>query len=216
MSHILYESIARIARHEATARATSGVGKVVSVFPGDSDHAVSVEMLDSGLVLPRVPIAVGVLGFAAIPAVDELVAVLFMDGDYNAPLVVGRLYHPDLNPPKHATGEILLGLPAGASQPDLSLKVTGDTPAIKLEMPGDVKLEIVESKVEVTVGNIKLTLTGSGGGRAEIAAGNTNLTLKGDGDVSVKTMGNFKLEATQVEIKGTAAVKIQGGMVQIN
>ena len=93
MSSALYDSVARIARHEVNTRATAGVGRVVDIHPADGalpDHAVTVKMRDSGLVLPRVPVAVGVMGFAAIPAVDDLVVVLYLEGDYNAPVVVGR------------------------------------------------------------------------------------------------------------------------------
>src|SRR5262245_30021442 len=101
MSAALYDSITRIARHEVNGRAFAGVGRVVDVFPandGQQDHAVSVEMRDSKLVLPRVPIAVDAMGFAAIPAMDELVVILFLEGDHNAPVMIGRLYHPDKNP----------------------------------------------------------------------------------------------------------------------
>ena len=70
MTVALFESVARIARHEAGARATAGIGKVVDLFPADGalkDHAVSVEMIATGLVLPKCPVAVGCMGYAAIP-----------------------------------------------------------------------------------------------------------------------------------------------------
>ena len=99
------------------------------------DHAVTVELRDSGLVLPHVPVAVGALGFAAMPAVDDLVLVVFLDGDPNAPVVVGRLYTDDLAPPPEGKdGELTLGLPAGAAEPDLNLVVDGAEPSITLEL----------------------------------------------------------------------------------
>lgn len=220
MSSALFDSIARIARHEARARAVAGVGVVTDVYPADGaapDYAATVELRDTGLVLPRVPVAAGVLGAVAIPAVGELVVVVFMEGDYNAPVIVGRLYHPDQDPPKHAAGQIVLALPSGASDHKLRLKVEGDTPAIKLELPGgEVTVTIDDKQVQLKVGEIALTVTGSGGGRAEIAAGGAKITLKQDGDISVETQGKLKLKATEIELNGSAKVKITGAQVEVN
>ena len=167
MSSVLFDSISRIARHEANARAVAGIGRVVDVFTagdGQKDHAVSVEMRASGLVLPRVPIAVGVMGFAAIPTLDDLVVVVFANGDFNAPVVVGRLYHPDLDPPAHANDEIVLRLPAGEAEPKLNLTITSETPTFQLTLPGDVQLQLVEEEIKLAVGEVSATLTAAGGG----------------------------------------------------
>lgn len=220
MTTALFDSIARIARHEAKARAIAGAGVVTNVHPADGaapDYAATVEMRDTGLVLPRVPIAAGVLGAVAIPAVGELVVVVFLEGDHNAPVIVGRLYHPDQNPPQHAEGQIVLALPSGADEPKLRLDVEGDKPAIKLELPGgEVTVEINEQQVQLKVGEITLTVTSSGGGRAEIAAGGAKITLKKDGDISVETSGKLQFKATEIELSGSAKVKISGGQVEVN
>jgi phage baseplate assembly protein gpV len=218
MSSALYDSIARIARHEVRAQAVAGVGVVTEAHPAAAtkEHAATVTMRDTGLVLPRVPIAVGVLGFAAIPAVDDIVVVVFMDGDTNAPVIVGRLYDPEREPPKHAEGELVLALPPGAETPDLELVIDGKAPAVKLTLPGDVLIEIAEGKVSIAVGAMKVEVTGSGGGRAEIAAGGSKLTLKKDGDVVLSSAGKLKLEGTEVEISGSSKVKVSGAQVEIN
>lgn len=221
MSSALFDSISRIARHEANARATAGVGQVTDIYPADGatpDYAATVEMRDSGLVLPRVPIAAGVLGAAAIPVVGELVVVVFMDGDYNAPVIVGRLYHPDQNPPKHADGQIVLALPSGADEPDLKLEVEGGTPSVKFELPGgEVLIEVTEKKVQIQIGEIAVSVQSSGGGRAEIAAGGSKITLKKDGDITISASSSkLKLEANEIEIAGSSKVKISGAQVEIN
>jgi uncharacterized protein involved in type VI secretion and phage assembly len=215
----LYSSISRIARHEASARAIAGVGKVTGIHPNEAapaDHAVSVQLRDSGIILNRVPIAVGAMGFAAIPAVDDLVVIVFLEGDYHSPVVVGRLYHPDQEPPKHKDGQMVLRLPSGASKPDLECEITGDPPAVKLALPGDVLIEVVKEKITLAVGEIKATLDGAGGGRMELAAGSSKITMKKDGDVTVKAAGKLKLEATEIEIAGQAKVKVSGGVVEMN
>lgn len=219
MSSALFDSVARIARHEAGARFVAAVGRVTDIFPAESgvpDHAVTVELRDSGLVLPRIPIAVGVLGFAAIPAVGELVLVVFEQGDVHAPVVVGRLYHPDGQPPKHKEGQIVLRLPAGSSSPTLELEIDGAAPSIDLKLPGDVKVRLEEQKVSLAAGELKVVLDGAGGGSAQVKAGGASLELKQDGDIKLKTSGNLNLEATQISIKGSGPVTVKGATVEIN
>ena len=221
MTSALYHSIARIARHEVRTRATAGIGVVTDIYPADGtlpDYAATVEMRDTGLVLPRVPVAASVLGAVAIPAVGELVVVVFMDGDYNAPVIIGRLYHPDQDPPKHADGQIVLALPSGASEHKLRLEVEGDKPSLKLELPAsELTIEIADKKVEIKVGEVSLSVLGSGGGRAEIAAGGSKISLKKDGDITISaSSGKLKLEATEIELAGSAKVKISGAQVEVN
>ena len=158
----------------------------------------------------RVPVAVGLLGFAAIPAVGDLVLVLFIEADRNAPVVVGRLYHADLAPPEHDAGEVVLRLPAGSGDPAIDLVLVPDTPKVTLDLPGDVHIEITEGRVHIGVGDLHATLETAGGGRVEVAAGGSTLTLKKDGDVSLKAAGNLTLEGTQIEIKGSGTVAVKG------
>ncbi len=220
MSSALFDTIARIARHEAQARAVAAVGVVSDVYPAEGatvDYAATVRLRDTGLVLPRVPLATGVLGAVAIPAVGELVVVVFLEGDYNAPVIVGRLYHPEQDPPPHQEGQLVLALPTGASEPKLRLQVTGATPAIELDLPGgEVRLLINDGQIQLKLGGLSLSLTGSGGGRAELIAGGTKLILKQDGDVTLETPGTLTLKATTIELAGSASVKISGAQVEIN
>jgi len=219
MNTALYESIARIARHESGARPVAAIGRVVDLFPptaSSPDYAVSVELRDTGLVLPRVPVAVGVMGFAAIPAAEDLVVVLFAEGDYHAPVVIGRLYQPDIAPPEHKDGEMVLKLPAGKSEPDIDLAVVGETPSVTLKLPGDVVVEIVKEKITLQVAEMKVELRAAGGGAVEIAAGGSAVTLKKDGDVTISAGGNLKLEGKEIEIAGSGKVKISGAQVDVN
>ena len=111
---------------------------------------------------------------------------------------------------------MVLRLPSGGSTPDLECEITGDPPAVKLTLPGDVLIEVVKEKVTVGVGEIKATLDGAGGGRMELAAGSSKIVMKKDGDVTVKAAGKLKLEATEIEIAGQAKVKVSGGIVEMN
>jgi uncharacterized protein involved in type VI secretion and phage assembly len=221
VSGALFESVTRIARHEAGARALPAVGKVVETFGASGsvpDHAVTVELRDSGLVLPQVPVAVGMLGAAALPAVDDLVVVAFLEGDRNAPVVIGRLYSYSLAPPTDATdGKLAVGLPPGSDPPDLKLVVETDGSAATLEV-GDEPVKVLadHDQLQISVGALELTITKSGGGRAELKLGGSELTLKKDGDVTLKTSGKLTLEGSEVEVKGSSKVKVSGGTVELN
>lgn len=212
---VLFDQVSRIARHEAAARAIASAAIVTSLHPyeGTPDHAVGVRLRDSGLVLPRVPVAVGALGLAVMPAIGDLVIVAFLEGDYDAPVVVGRLYHPDLDPPKHKAGEIVLRLPAGAAEPALQAELAGEPARIALKLPGEVLVEAVEDKVTLAVKDIAVTLTS--GGRLEAKVGDGTLVMKKDGAISLKGK-SIRLEASEVEIKGSGTVKVTGGTVELN
>ena len=215
----LYDSIARIARHEAGARASASVGTVVDLFTAEAapfDHAVTIELRDSGLILPRVPIAVGALGFAAIPAPGDLVLVVFLDGDLNAPVVVGRLYHPELEPPKHARDQWVIDLPAGSDSPTFQLMLDTAAPKLTINLPSDVAVELEDGVVRCAVGSLEITLESAGGGRATLAAGGSTITLKQDGDVTIKSAAKLKLEANEIELAGAAKVTVNGAQVEIN
>lgn len=219
MSSLLFDSIARIACHEIKTRAVAGIGVVTEAFGanGTPDYSVTVKMRDSGLVLPKVPVAVDATGFAALPDVDDLVVVLFTNGDLHAGVVVGRLYHPDLQPPKNAEKQIVLRLPAGADEPKLEMEIAPDPASLSLKIKEDVTVECVKDRVEIKVGDMKVALTTGGGGRAEIAAAGSAVTLKADGDITVKSAANLTLEASgNMEIKAAGTLAINGAKVDVN
>jgi hypothetical protein len=215
---LLFDSVSRIARHEAAARPVSAVGVVTSVFPneGPADHAVTVQLRDSGLVLPRVPVAVGVMGFAAIPAVDDLVVVTFLEGSFDAPVVIGRLYHPDQESPRHKDGQIVLRLPSAADPADLNCEIGSDPVSLLLTLPGDVKIEVLKETISLVVGDLSVKLEAAGGGRLTAAAGGTQIVMKPDGDLTMKTPAKLKIEGSEIEIAGQSKVKISGALVEIN
>jgi len=186
---------------------------VTEVRAGDKgDHAVSVELRDTGLVLPNVPVAVGLMGFAAIPAVDDLVVVAFLEGDMDAPVVVGRLYDSDQAPPMHRAGEIVLHVPSG--DPKLEIDVKPATPSIRLAM-GKVEIQVVDDGLTVTVGDTEIKAESSGG-RFAIAVGSGSIVMKKDGSVSIKTDGALKIQASKIEIAADGPLKLSGATVDIN
>ncbi len=219
MSAALFDSVARIARHEATARPAISVGVVVDTFDGTGvppDHAVSVELRATGLVLPRVPIAVGVLGSAAIPAAGDLVVVAFADGDHHEPVVVGRLYHDDLPPPEHGDDEVVLHLPPGDSSPGVQATIRASQPQVEVQVGGDVAVEVTGDTVRVTAGDATAVLEAGGGGRAELSVGEAVLAISGRGDIEISTSGTFTVKATEIDLQGSASATIAAPQVKVN
>src|SRR5688572_11543587 len=107
--------VQQIARDEARSRPVMSLGVVTSVEGPNAgrDYACTVSLRDTGLVLPRVPIATGVIGAVALPGEGDVVAVLFAEGDYHDPVVIGRIYAAGVDPPPHRPGEAVLSLPGG-------------------------------------------------------------------------------------------------------
>lgn len=218
MTDLLYDAVARIARHEADARSWVTIGAVTEAHTsvaGGHDHAVSVELRDSGVVVPRLPVAVGALGFVAIPAVGDLVVVAFADGDPHAGIVVGCLYHRDLQPPEHATGTLVLQLPPGSDDPAVNLQVDPSAPLLTLTV-GDTVIELSKDKATLTIGDCELVVDGASPGTVTAKASDSVLTLGGNGEVSIEASAKLMLKAPEIVIDGSSKVRLSGAAVELN
>lgn len=206
MTLTLFESIQQIVREEVSRVRTAELATVQKQHPhsssGDSDnYACTVVLRDSGIVLARVPVATERIGSASIPAVGELVLVQFLNGDINAPVIVGRLYNDADRPPPNDDGQAILHLPLGASDDQavhvevhsdtrkaivklgsgLDLTVQDDDPVVKVDVAGQAKLEIGKD------GSIKIE-------------SQTAISIKGGSDVKIEASGQLTLKGATVNI----------------
>ncbi len=145
----IVQTIRHIARHEVGQNwnASLAVVKALHGANGESHYACTVELRETGVVLPRVPIATGLIGVAALPREKDLVIVVFAGGDLHAPVVVGRLYSEDVVPPQNAPGEFVAVLPGDETSEDkrleLRIKTPGDgTRDIQLKLAGSVEVGV--------------------------------------------------------------------------
>jgi len=225
--HRMVQTIRSIARDEDARLWHAALGVVTSVYgrDGDSAHSCTVELRETGIVLPRVPIAVGALGFAALPREGDLVLVAFTGGDVHAPFVIGRLYDENVTPPTHAPGELVFSLPGGQDASDQAVRLTVKTPgdgtrSAQLVLDGSVKVELEVSddgiRLQTQDARLELTQSGSSDAKAELDVGSGRIVLEGNGDVSVEAQGTLTLKATKVEISGDATVKIAGQTIDLN
>jgi len=197
----------------------------VKSVQGDGRYNCSVRLRESGLVLPEVPIATGVMGLAGLPSENDLVLVAFAQGDLHAPIVIGRLYNENIAPPNNDSGEFVASLPGGETDTDklLELRVKtpgGGTRSLHLTLDGNVKVEVVidDSGIELTAQDtsLKLTQSSSSDGKAELKVGNSTITVEQGGNITVEAEGTLKLKANQIEISGDTTVKIAGQTVNLN
>lgn len=218
MTDMLYDAVARIARHEADRRSWVSIGRISDVHRSvvvANDHAVTVELRDSGVVVPRLPIAVGALGFAATPAVGDVVVVAFAEGDPHAGVVVGRLYHRDLEPPEHSEGQIVLQLPPGSSTPDIDVLADPATPEVTVKV-GQTTVAITDKTATVTIGDAELVVDGNSPSTVSLVAGQSTIKLGGNGDITLEATTKIELKAAEVAIEGSAKVSVSGGIVEVN
>lgn len=222
--HSVIHTIRHIARHEIGRQWNAAFGVVKSVKTG-ADHRCTVQLRETHLVLPDVPIMVGVMGAAAPPDPGDLVLVLFAGGDLHAPVVVGRLYSDEIAPPQNEPGEFVLALPGAETSAgdrlDIRIKTPGDgTRELKITLDGDVKVELAVSDNSIALSAkdtvLKLTQSGGSDGKAELLSGNSSVTIEQSGDVTIEAEGTLKLKASKIEISGDAEVKIAGQTVSLN
>ena len=207
MTLTLFESIQRLVREEVSRVRTAELATVQAqhAHTGASDtdnYACDVVLRDSGIVLGRVPVATGRIGVASIPAVGELVLVQFLNGDVNAPVIVGRLYNDEDRPPPNDDGQAIVHLPLGASDDDavhLELHSNGSRKAIvKLGSGLDLTVQDDDPVVKLDVG------------------GNAQIQIGKDGAITIKSQGDVSLKGNQISIEAQGQLTLKGATVNIN
>ena len=227
-AHRAVQTIRNIARYEVEQRWTTALGVVKSVHGNDGTdkrYACTVELRDTGIVLPKVPIATGLIGTAALPREKDLVVVVFAGGDLHEPVVIGRLYSDDVAPPENGSGDLVAFLPGDEDASDKRVEFKVVTPGdgtrdITLTLDGPVKVsfEIKDNGVTIqtTDASIKLTQSSASDGQAEIKVGDSKITLTQSGDVTIEATGTLKLQGSKVEINGDTSVKVAGTTIDLN
>ena len=225
-AHAIVGTMRAVARDEAASRWHPALGVVTSTHGGTTSHACTVKLRETDLVLPKVPIASGLLGTAALPAEGDLVVVAFAGGDLHAPVVLGRLYDDEIAPPDHDPGELIVSLPGGETDETKALKVALRTPG-----DGTRRLEVTLSGSSVTISiavsddtillqaqdaKLELTQSGSSDGRATLSVGDSSVTVEQGGDITITATGALKLKGSTVEIDGETTVKVAGQTIDLN
>jgi uncharacterized protein involved in type VI secretion and phage assembly len=171
-----------------------------------------------------VPIAAGFMGFATLPAEGDLVIVLFLAGDFHAPVIAGRLYTQQLAAPEHEPGELVVQLPPAAKEDEraeLRVKTPGDgTRKLSLTLAGDVPVSIAaaDDGIVLETGDVRIELkqTSASDGALTVTVGKASIKLEQAGDISIETSGKLSLKGQSVEISGDTSVKVAGQTIDLN
>jgi uncharacterized protein involved in type VI secretion and phage assembly len=219
------EVIKKIAEDEAKKLHIVELGVVNSIFPhseeSDNDnYECNVKLKNRDIELRKVPIATQHIGFAYVPNIGDLVILAFVNGNINAPIVIGRLYNDENRPPANKAGEIIFESP-DPTQNDLR--------RLYMKFQSGIVLTITDEELKAEVGKSIVTIKTDGDIKIEsnakldiITRGNTS--IKADGDLSLSGQ-NIKIESQQSlnliagstgKLEASATLNIKGAMVNIN
>ena len=236
----MVEVIRKIVEAEIRKIHVAELGVVTSIFPHASDsdkdnYECNVKLKNTGLELQKVPIATQHIGLAHIPKVDEMVLVTFLNGDINAPILIGRMYTAEDRPPANDGEEIIyippysenaklrrihMELPSGIilSVTDDILNVEAGKTTLKINRDGNIEVESNE-KVSITAsGEMTFTadkITIESKQDMNIKAGK-NATIKGESGVKMESPATLDIKAKTANIEATAPLTLKGATVNIN
>jgi len=215
MSDSIVGVMKKVAENEVQRVHTTELGIVTAQFPhsddGDKDnYQCSVKLKNkklpdgSDFELRQVPVAAPFYGWASIPDVGSLVLVSFIGGDINAPIITGVLYNDEDRPPVNKKQEILL---------QHTIK---DGPSIKLDDQGTIILTSKNKKNVLTVTDEKISVVADKFSMVIDASGN-KITLASNQDMELNASnGKLTLNATQIEMTASGAMKLKGATIDLN
>ncbi len=196
--------IQALVRAELSKLRVAEVGVVRKAYShasgGDkNNHAVDVQLRDTGLVLPKVPVAVGRIGENSLPNEGDLVLIQFLGGDMHGAIVTGRLYNEEDRPPEAKPKEWVYICPDPAES---GLR------RIHVELPQGNVLTVDDKMVLLKCGSTSVKI--KNGGSVEVKAAG-DILLKAGGDIVLDAGGDVNIKAGgKLNAKASMAVKIEG------
>lgn len=196
----IIDVIRKIVEHELRKLHIAEIGVVTSVFPHSSEgdknnYECNVKLKYRDLELRRVPVATQQIGLANIPHVGDLVLVTFVNGDINAPVVVGRLYTDEDRPPISKEEEIVYIPPYSKSS---SLR------RIYMELPSGMVLTVTDDDVKIEAGKTVITVDRDGA-----------VKIKSNSSISIEARGNLAISANSIKMKSKQSIEMESKMMNI-
>ena len=205
----IVEAMKKVAESEVGKVHVAELGVVTSVYPhadeGDNDnYECSVKLRDKDVELRKVPVATSHIGLANIPHIGDLVLLSFVNGDINAPVIIGRLYNDEDRPPANEAEEIVYKLPYTAN-PELR--------RVYVELPdGTVTITVQDEQVLLHVGDTDVTIS-----KEEVKLESKKpITISTEDDLSIKAK-NIKVESdSETQFTAGGKMTVKGSTVDIN
>lgn len=204
--------IREIVRDELKSLRLGDVAVVTSIFPHDdgdeNNYECNVKLRDSDLELRKVPMTSPHIGMVSTPRIGDLVLVSYLGADPNHPVIVGRLYSDQANPPIHEPDEWRIAAPFDGETSiaiDKEEAIVGTAGKTVVTVKKDGSIEITgEEDLKITVnGNTELSCKDC----TIDASGSIDL---GTGGAGVITEDSHKCYFTGMALKGSANVKAKG------
>jgi uncharacterized protein involved in type VI secretion and phage assembly len=200
----IVETMKGIAQLELNKMHLPTLGIVTSIFPhanaSDKDnYECNVRLKNADIELRKVPIATQCIGFAGIPRVGDLVLLVFINGDINAPIAVGRLYNDEDRPPLNNAEEIIYVPP---------YKANPSVRRIYFEFPQGMIFKITDDEVDIKAGDTKVIVLRDGDVIIESKA---NVSVKAEGDATLKSKGNMTIKGASVKIESDQDMNLKSG-----
>lgn len=158
MSTII-DVIRKVIRTEIEKIHTLELGIITSTFPhsekSDKDnYDCNVKLRNKEIELRRVPVSTQHIGLSNPLHVGDLVLVSFIHGDFNSPVITGRLYNDEDRPPLSKMEEIVY-------QP--SYTQNNDLRRLNIILPnGIVNLNLQDNQINLSVGKSSMNINDNG------------------------------------------------------
>jgi hypothetical protein len=200
----IIETMRGIAQVELNKLHLPTLGVVTSIFPhkdaSDKDnYECNVRLKNTDIELRKVPLATQYVGLAGIPRVGDLIILVFLNGDINAPIALGRLYNDEDRPPLNNAEEIVYVPP---------YKVNTNARRIYLEFPQGMIFKITDEQVDIKAGDTKVIISRNGDVLIESKA---NVNVVADGDASLKAKGSMTISGDSVKIESKSDMNLKSG-----
>jgi uncharacterized protein involved in type VI secretion and phage assembly len=192
----MVDVIRKIVEAEIRKIHVAELGRVTSIFPHASDsdkdnYECNVKLKNTGLELQKVPVATQHIGLAHIPKVDEMVLVTFLNGDINAPIMIGRMYTAEDRPPAN-DGEEIIYIPPYSENADLR--------RAHMELPSGIILSVTDDIVNVEAGKTTLKINRDG-----------NIEVESNDKISITASGEMTFTADKITIESKQDMNIKAG-----
>lgn len=212
----IVEMIRKIAEKEIQKLHILELGIITSVFPHSSDDDTNnfecnVKLKDKEIELRKVPVATAHIGLSNIVHTGDLVLVSYISGDFNSPVIIGRLYNDEDRPPLSKEEEIVYEPPYIQ---DNSLR------RLNIVLPqGIVNIDLYDDRLNVIIGNTSFSAQSKG--EIEIKSARTQIILddmegikiKSDANLQIESAQDLSIKASNIKIDGTINTTIKSGVL---
>jgi hypothetical protein len=198
--------IQSVVRDQLRGFKTAELGVVTALYSHESasdknNYECDVKLRDSGLELKKVPVSTQRVGAVAIPNVDDLVLVQFLNGDIHSAVITARLHNDKDRPPEAKAQEFVYISPDAAQS---------GVRRIYLELPNGNKVTLDDDKLLVEMGESKLTINHTGDIIVDSGSKNIKLTdSNGSNFVEIQVSGG------QIKVQGQTKVVVEAPQIEL-